>query len=132
MLRRFQLETTRKEGFYQITNYVRAAAVQSQLQNGAALVFCPHTTAGIILNENTDPAVAEDLVLGLDQAFPANPGFAHLEGNSSAHLKALAAGASVQVIVEKSQLILGPWQGIFFAEFDGPKTRTYYVKILGL
>ncbi|MDR1607578.1 MAG: secondary thiamine-phosphate synthase enzyme YjbQ [Deltaproteobacteria bacterium] len=129
-LRRFELKTRAKEGFYPITELVRAAVAQSQIQSGLAVVYCPHTTAGLTINENADPTVPQDLILGLEAALPDHQGFRHLEGNSQAHLKALVLGSSLQIIVAEGQLLLGTWQGIFFGEFDGPRNRNFYVKIL--
>ncbi|MDR1577467.1 MAG: secondary thiamine-phosphate synthase enzyme YjbQ [Deltaproteobacteria bacterium] len=130
MLVKFNLKTTSQEGFYPITEMARSAVAQSQIRHGLAVVYCPHTTAGVTINENADPTVVKDLLLGLERAFPDNPAFKHLEGNSRAHLKALAVGSSVHVIVEAGELVLGTWQGIFFGEFDGPRNRVFYVKIL--
>lgn len=92
--------------------------------------FCPHTTAGITINENADPDVVKDMLYGLEKAYPDRKEFQHFEGNSSAHLKATAVGSSVTVIIENGKLLLGTWQGIYFCEFDGPRTRKFYVKIL--
>jgi secondary thiamine-phosphate synthase enzyme len=130
MLESFSLKTTKKEGFYPIDEEVKAAVAKSRAQSGLALVFCPHTTAGLAINENADPDVPRDLLLGLDRAFPDNPAFVHAEGNSQAHLKALALGSSLQIIIEGGRLLLGVWQGIFFGEFDGPRNRTFYVKVM--
>ncbi|MDR2422903.1 MAG: secondary thiamine-phosphate synthase enzyme YjbQ [Deltaproteobacteria bacterium] len=130
MLARFNLKTTKKEGFYPIDEAVRGAVAQSQAQNGLAVVFCPHTTAGLTINENADPDVARDLMAGLNRAFPDDPAFAHREGNSQAHLKALALGSSLSLVIENGRLLLGVWQGIFFGEFDGPRNRTFFVKVI--
>jgi secondary thiamine-phosphate synthase enzyme len=103
---------------------------ESGVENGICVVFCPHTTAGITINENADPDVVHDILYGLDKAFPDRREFRHFEGNSSAHLKASCMGSSVTVIVEKGKLVLGTWQGIYFCEFDGPRTRNFYVKVM--
>ncbi len=129
MIYKFNLRTER-ENFYNITSYVRQAVMESGVQNGAALVFCPHTTAGITINENADPNVVTDLLYALDKTYPDRPQFKHAEGNSSAHLKASCIGSSAEVIIENNCLVLGTWQGIYFAEFDGPRTRTFMVKVL--
>ena len=94
-------------------------------------MYCPHTTAGITINEAADPDVLHDLLVGLDKAFPDRKEFRHSEGNSAAHLKASAIGSSVTVIIDNGKVILGTWQGVYFAEFDPPRTRKYYVKIIG-
>ncbi|MDR1871150.1 MAG: secondary thiamine-phosphate synthase enzyme YjbQ [Deltaproteobacteria bacterium] len=129
-LKRFTLNTASKEGLYPITEQVREAVGQSQAHSGLAVVFCPHTTAGITINENADPAVGRDLLKGLGVAFPDQRSFEHLEGNSAAHLKALAVGSEVNVIIENGSLLLGVWQGIYFGEFDGPRSRTFFVKVM--
>jgi secondary thiamine-phosphate synthase enzyme len=122
---------TGKEGFYDITSAVREAVGKSGVEEGLALVYCPHTTAGLTINENADPAVVRDLLLGLDKAFPDRPEFRHAEGNSAAHLKASCLGSGVTLIVEKGAPLLGTWQGVYFCEFDGPRDRRYHVKVLG-
>ena len=120
------------ESFYNITYKVREAVSKSDITDGIAVVYCPHTTAGITINENADPDVVYDLLLGLRKAFPVHAGFRHGEGNSAAHLKASAVGSSVTIIIENGKLMLGTWQGIYFCEFDPPRSRIFYVKILGV
>jgi secondary thiamine-phosphate synthase enzyme len=126
----FTLKTTRQD-FYDITPMVRDAVAGSGVADGVAVVYCPHTTAGITINENADPDVVHDILLGLDAAFPDRAGFRHSEGNSAAHLKATAVGSSVTVPVESGRLVLGTWQGVYFCEFDPPRNRTFYVKVIG-
>lgn len=120
---------TPTQGFVDITAIITQALREHGVKDGICLVYCPHTTAGITINENADPDVLLDLLLGFDRAFPDNPHFRHQEGNSAAHLKASAVGSSVSVIIENGQLVLGTWQGIYFCEFDGPRTRNFCVKI---
>ncbi|MDR3269937.1 MAG: secondary thiamine-phosphate synthase enzyme YjbQ [Peptococcaceae bacterium] len=120
-----------KQDFYNITPQVREAVSKSDVTDGIAVVYCPHTTAGITINENADPDVVRDLLFALDQSFPDRPEFSHSEGNSAAHLKASAIGSSVTVIIEGGKLVLGTWQGIYFCEFDPPRSRKFYVKIIG-
>ena len=129
MLFEYHLNTER-EGFYNITSYVRQALIESRIQSGMALVYCPHTTAGITINENADPDVVTDLLYALDKTFPDRPQFRHAEGNSAAHLKSSCIGASVSVIIDDGRLVLGTWQGIYFTEFDGPRSRKFLVKII--
>jgi secondary thiamine-phosphate synthase enzyme len=117
--------------FYNITPEVREAIAESGVQEGIAVVYCPHTTAGITINENADPNVVRDMLLGLDKAFPDRAEFRHEEGNSTAHLKASAVGSSATVIVSGGKPVLGTWQGIFFCEFDPPRERTFFVKVMG-
>jgi len=116
----FNLQTPR-ENFYNITNEVRQAVSDSGVKDGIAVVFCPHTTAGITINENADPDVVPDMLLGLSKAYPDRSEFRHFEGNSSAHLKASAVGSSESIIVSNGKLVLGTWQGIYFCEFDPPR-----------
>jgi secondary thiamine-phosphate synthase enzyme len=129
MLTEYRIDTPR-EDFYNITAQVREAAAKSGVTDGIAVVYCPHTTAGITINENADPDVVRDLLVGLEKAFPDHSEFRHAEGNSAAHLKASAVGSSVIVIINSGKLVLGTWQGIYFCEFDPPRTRKFYVKIL--
>jgi len=123
--------SAQREDFYNITPQVRDAVTKSGIASGIAVVYCPHTTAGITINENADPDVVHDLLIGLDKAFPDRSEFRHAEGNSTAHLKASVMGASVTVIVENGKLLLGTWQGMYFCEFDPPRTRKFYVKVVG-
>lgn len=120
---------TLHEDFYEITAQVRDAITKSGVADGLCVVFCPHTTAGIIINENADPDVVHDLLLGLARAFPDRPEFRHGEGNSAAHLKASAIGSSVTILVQGGRPILGTWQGIYFCEFDPPRRRKFFVQV---
>ncbi len=129
MIFEFNLKTER-QNFYNITGRVQEALAKGGIRDGAVLVFCPHTTAGITINENADPDVVRDMLLGLDKAYPDRAEFRHMEGNSSAHLKASAVGCSQYIIVEGGRLLLGTWQGIYFCEFDGPRSRKFYVKAM--
>jgi len=114
--------------FLNITDEVQHFVEQSGLTDGIVTVFVPHTTAGITINENADPDVTADLKTVLDRAIPWEGGYAHLEGNTAAHVKASLMGSSVSVIVEKGRLCLGTWQGIFFCEFDGPRSRRIWLR----
>lgn len=128
MLYEYKLNTD-AENLIEVTAMVREAVAKSGVREGTCLVYCPHTTAGITINENADPDVVTDMLLGLAKAFPDRPEFRHAEGNSSAHLKASCVGSSATVIVDGGQLLLGTWQGIYFCEFDGPRSRRFYVQI---
>ena len=130
MLYEYQLSTPR-EDFYIITAQVREAVAKSGVTDGIAVVYCPHTTAGITINENADPDVVYDLLTGLSKAFPDRAEFRHGEGNSAAHLKASAIGSSVTIIIKDGKLVLGTWQGIYFCEFDPPRSRRFVVKVIG-
>lgn len=129
MLYKHELKTER-EGFYNITHKVRDCIGKSGIKDGLCIVYCPHTTAGMTINENADPDVVRDLLFALDQTYPDRPEFCHMEGNSAAHLKASVMGSSVTVLIEGGRLVLGTWQGIYFTEFDGPRSRSYYVKLV--
>lgn len=129
MLDEYVIKTDTEE-FINITSYVNKTLVKSGITNGICVVFCPHTTAGITINENADPDVPLDIRLGLCNAFPNSSEYRHCEGNSTAHIKASCMGSSVTVIIKDGKLLLGTWQGVFFCEFDGPRNRTFYVKLI--
>ena len=130
MIKTYRLSTPR-EGFLAVTAQVQEALRDSGVESGLCVVYCPHTTAGVTINENADPDVTRDLMLALDKTFPDRTEFRHAEGNSAAHLKAVGVGSSVTIPVENGRLLLGRWQGVYFAEFDGPRERRFYVKVLG-
>lgn len=123
---------TEREELINITGKVREAVQKSGIQHGICVVYCPHTTAAVTVNENTDPDVVHDLLWGLNFTYPNHSAFLHDEGNSAAHLKSSAMGCSETFIVENGALVLGTWQGIYFCEFDGPRTRKFYIKIIGV
>lgn len=123
--------STPKAGFYNITPQVREAIANSEVTSGIAVVFCLHTTASIIINESADPDVRHDLMLALDNAFPDLPAFRHAEGNSPAHIKASVLGTSITLIVENNKPLLGTWQCIYFCELDPPRSRKFFVKVVG-
>ncbi|SFW97266.1 secondary thiamine-phosphate synthase enzyme YjbQ [Ruminococcus sp. XPD3002] len=130
MLFDFKLSTP-SQGLIDITGEVQAAITESGVNEGFCIVFCPHTTAAVTINENADPDVKSDFVMGLDKAFPDLEGFDHAEGNSDAHIKSSTVGASETIIISGGRLLLGTWQGIYFCEFDGPRNRKFYVKVMG-
>jgi secondary thiamine-phosphate synthase enzyme len=122
--------STPREGMLDVTRDARDALSRSGARDGILVAFVPHTTAGVTINENADPDVQRDILLGLSRAFPDSADFRHAEGNSAAHLRASAVGSSVTVLVEDGKLVLGTWQGIYFCEFDGPRTRRLFIKVL--
>ncbi|MBE6067045.1 MAG: YjbQ family protein [Clostridium lundense] len=124
------LKTTKQDQFIDITSIVQEEVNKSNVKDGIAVVFIPHTTAGVTINENADPDVVHDILLGLNKAFPEQNGYLHMEGNSHAHIKASLMGSSCSVIIENGRLKLGTWQGIYFCEFDGPRNRKFYVKVI--
>jgi secondary thiamine-phosphate synthase enzyme len=113
-----------------ITREVEKYVTESGVKSGIALVFVPHTTAGVAINENSDPEVTRDIPYAFERAVP-NAGFYHSEGNSDAHTKAVMTGSSVSLIIENSRLVLGTWQGVYFCEYDGPRHRSVYIKTVG-
>lgn len=124
------LSTHDRVTLIEVTPLIEKALSGSGLAEGAVLVYCPHTTAGVTVNENADPTVRRDIAMALERLVPVDLPFAHLEGNSDAHVKASLVGASVTVPVDGGRLALGTWQGIFFAEFDGPRQRRLLVQPL--
>ena len=125
----FQLETS-ETTFYNITEQVQKATSESGVKNSVAIVFCPHTTAAITINENADIEVINDLILGLKDVFPNRSDYKHWGGNSDAHIKSLTVGSNVIVNIEDGKIDLGDWQAIYFCEFDPPRNRKFYVTIL--
>jgi secondary thiamine-phosphate synthase enzyme len=129
MLRELDIRTTARDGLIDITGKIAQVVADSGMAEGVCHIFCPHTTAGITINENADPHVAQDMLGVLDRRFPQRDGYLHYEGNSAAHLKASLIGASETIIVSSGRLMLGTWQGIYFAEFDGPRRRRVLIKV---
>ena len=128
----FRISTKSRNELIDITSQVSSAIHQSGITNGDVIVYCPHTTAAITINENADPSVLHDILLTLEQLIPHHrPGYRHCEGNSDAHCKSSIIGCSEQVIIRGSALALGTWQSIFFCEFDGPRSRNVKVQICG-
>lgn len=126
----FSIRTTKSNEMFNITSQVYMAVSESKVESGIAVVFIPHTTAGVTINENADPDVITDMLLGLRTAYPENSAYRHFEGNTTAHLKASAMGASCTIPFENGRLLLGTWQGVYFCEFDGPRNRKFIVKII--
>jgi secondary thiamine-phosphate synthase enzyme len=122
------VKTSSRAQFVDITSDIRRIAEKSGITDGIVLVYVPHTTAGITINEAADPDVVSDLNNKLSQLIPCEEMYRHVEGNSDAHIKASLMGSSVQIIISDSKLVLGVWQGVFFCEFDGPRTRKVHVK----
>jgi secondary thiamine-phosphate synthase enzyme len=126
---RVEIRTQRREQMVDITSEVRQAVRESGVTSGYAIVYCPHTTAGITVNEAADPDVAADILAGLARLVPPEGPWRHAEGNSDAHLKSTLVGVSTLVPVMASSLALGTWQGVFLCEFDGPRTRAVVVSV---
>ena len=123
------VKTHRQAEMIDITTQVNAVARKSGVQKGVCTVFIPHTTAGVTINENADPAVIRDILMETDKFIPLRDGYSHMEGNSAAHIKSSLFGCSSSIIIENSGLMLGTWQSIFFCEFDGPRTRKAWIQV---
>lgn len=124
------IRTTRHTEFVNIDDAVQGVVDASGIREGVCVVFVPHTTAGVTINENADPDVKRDMALILDRVAPWEGGYAHAEGNSAAHVKASMMGFSTQVIIHRGRLQFGTWQSLYFCEFDGPRARRAWVQIL--
>jgi len=129
MIRTFQVRSSQRTDFIDITHSVQEAVEKSGVTEGVCIVFIPHTTAAVTINENADPSVIEDMAMAMNKIVPFEDRYRHLEGNSPAHIKSSLVGCSQTVFVESGKLVLGTWQGIFFCEFDGPRSRKVHVKI---
>ena len=128
----FHVSTRSRTEMTDITDRVDAIVHESGVTNGSVIVFCPHTTAAITINENADPDVVHDVLLALDEMAPrSNRGFRHSEGNSDAHCKSSLVGCSEQVLIQDGRLTLGTWQAVYFCEFDGPRSRRVIVQVQG-
>lgn len=126
-----QIQTSMRQRMISIQRQVEEDLKKSGIQEGLCVIFTPHTTAGITINENADPNVCNDMIYGYEKVYPtADAFYHHFEGNSAAHMKSTAFNCNQSVIVHQGQLLLGIWQDIYFCEFDGPRNREYYVKII--
>jgi len=130
MLKEITIKTNTQTQILDITTQVQKVLSESGIAEGLCCVFISHTTAGVTINENADPSVKQDIVMELNKVIPFDDNYNHLEGNSAAHIKASIIGSSVNIPVKNNNLLLGTWQGICFCEFDGPRTRKFYVKIM--
>ena len=128
-MKTIEVQTHQREEFIDITPNVQQAVSSAGITEGICLVYVPHTTAGLTINEHADPDVTADILMVLRKLVPDSLPYEHGEGNSPAHVKASLLGSSVQVIIENGRLALGTWQGIFFGEFDGPRKRKVYLHI---
>lgn len=127
----FTIQTHQRDEMYEITSTLQAYLEEQRVNEGVMYIYCPHTTAGITINENADPDVVQDMLMRLDEVYPwEHPKYRHAEGNSASHLKASTVGSSQVVFIQNGKLLLGTWQGVYFCEFDGPRKRKYHVKIL--
>lgn len=127
----YRIRTNKSQEFIDITHLINEEIKRTNVKDGIAVVFVPHTTAGVTINENTDPDVVEDILSSLNKVFPVNGSYLHYEGNSHAHIKASIMGSSCTIIIENGRMKLGTWQGVYFCEFDGPRDRKVYIKVIG-
>jgi secondary thiamine-phosphate synthase enzyme len=130
MIQTFQVRTSTQTEFIDITQSVQEAVKKTGVEDGICIIFIPHTTAAVTINENADPSVVQDIVMELNKMVPFKDQYHHMEGNSPAHIKTSLVGCSQIVFIESGKLVLGTWQGIFFCEFDGPRNREVYVKMI--
>lgn len=130
MIQKFSLKTHSQVEFQEITSQVRDIVRESKVASGICIVYVPHTTAGVMINEHADPDVVADIAAQLEKVAPQRGNYRHLEGNAAAHIKASLIGSSATVIIQYGDLALGTWQGIFFGEFDGPRSRNVLVAVL--
>lgn len=126
----YRVKTNKAQEFIDITDIINNEIKRNNVQEGLAVVFVPHTTAGVTINENADSDVVRDIISALDKTYPVHGEYLHIEGNSHAHIKASLMGSSCTVIIQDGKLLLGTWQGIYFCEFDGPRNREFCVKII--
>ena len=113
-----------------ITSQIQKEVTRSGVQDGICVVYIPHTTSGVTINEGADPCVCDDIINKMNKLIPLDEDYTHIEGNSDSHIKASLVGSSVSVIIENNSLVLGTWQKVFFCEFDGPRSRNVFIKIL--
>ncbi len=122
--------TTQRIDLIDITAQVQKVVTETTIENGIVIVYVPHTTCGITINEGADPDVVRDIKYQLGKIIPYQQGYLHMEGNADSHIKTCLVGSSENIIIEKGELVLGTWQSIFLCDFDGPRTRKVYIKIL--
>ena len=130
MIKHISVKTRTRTEFVDITSDVQKIVDSSGVKNGVCYVYVPHTTAAVTINENADPSVPADIQMELNKRIPFEDGYRHMEGNSAAHIKSSLVGCSETIIVENGSLALGTWQGIYFCEFDGPRTRRVHVTVV--
>jgi secondary thiamine-phosphate synthase enzyme len=129
-MKEISVQTNSRVQMIDVTSAVQKAVGEEKIETGLCLVYTPHTTAAVTINENADPDVPRDILDALDRAVPLRANYRHMEGNSAAHVKSSLVGASELVIIENGRLVLGTWQSIFFCEFDGPRTRKMIINFI--
>lgn len=130
MLKSLNIKTSHRVELKDITSEVSNIISQSGIKSGLCCLFVPHTTAGITINENADPSVKTDICYKLNSLIPSGDNYTHTEGNADSHIKSSVIGPSINLIIDGGRLVLGTWQGIFFCEFEGPRNRKLYVKLI--
>ncbi len=130
MLKEIIIESHEKMQFIELTSKINNILKRSNINDGVCLVYTPHTTAGITINENADPDVVSDMIVQLNKIVPFRDNYNHLEGNSAAHIKSSIIGNSKNIIISNGKLLLGTWQGVYFTEFDGPRKRKVLIKLM--
>ena len=129
-MEKINVSTGKRTEFVEITSKVEEVVRKSGIENGICFIYVPHTTCGLTINENADPSVKKDIINKLEELVPENDRYSHLEGNADAHIKSSIVGHSLTVFIENGNLQLGTWQGIFLCEFDGPRRRQVWLKII--
>jgi len=130
-MEKINLKSAKRVELIDITDELRGLVAKGKIRDGICVVFCPHTTAGLSINENADPSVKKDITDALNKLLPEGAGYSHAEGNSDSHIKSSLFGSGLQIIIENKELLLGTWQGVFFCESDGPRAREVWVKLIG-
>ncbi len=130
-MEKISIKTTKRIELLDITGQVQNTVSKNKVRDGVCFIFCPHTTAGLTINENADPQVKRDITDTLNKLVPENAGYTHTEGNADSHIKSSLFGSSLTIFIEDGQLAFGTWQGIYFCESDGPRSREVWVKIVG-
>ena len=130
MIKEISVKTSSRVELIDITHLVEKVVSESKIKSGLCTVYVPHTTAAVTINENADPSVRRDIIAELNKIVPFDDNYAHLEGNAAAHIKASIIGPSETILVDRGNLVLGTWQGIYFCEFDGPRHRKVIIKII--
>ena len=129
MIKELKVRTASRVDLVDITHLVQKAVTEAEVESGLCILYVPHTTAAVTINENADPSVRSDIIKELNKVIPFDDNYSHLEGNAAAHIKSTLTGCSETILVEGGSLVLGTWQGIYFCEFDGPRNRTLMVKL---
>lgn len=129
-MEKISIKTAKRIDLIDITGQIQNIVSKSKAKDGICFVFCPHTTAGLTINENADPQVKRDIINTLNKLVPDNAGYAHSEGNADSHIKSSLFGSALTIFIEDGQLAFGTWQGIYFCEGDGPRSREVWIKIL--